>query len=274
MSDEVSQIEVEARRDGWVPEEEYRGPKEQWVDAETFVERGRQINPILRANNERLKKELETERKKHESELNSIKSSVEEFKQFQKEAYERKVQGYEAELRQLRAARSEATVQEDHEKAAEIDERIDEVKEKVAEAKENLKEKPIEEKKEAPAQIAPELQTWLNSNPWYGDADNYLEETELVTALGASIRKKFPNITGKAFLDKLDEKIEERLPDLRGSSKKGPSVEGTSHSKLSGGAGKKHSYENLPADAKEACDRFVASKLMTKEEYLANYEWE
>jgi DNA repair exonuclease SbcCD ATPase subunit len=263
--------EVEAQKDGWVPEEKYKGPKDNWVDAETFVKRGKEINSILRANNERLKKELEGDRQKHVAELEDVKRTVEEFKTFQKEAFEKKVQTYERQLRELRAARSEATSQEDHEKAAELEEQIDKAKDKIREAKADLEKKPEPKKVETKVEdLAPELKQWLNLNPWYGDADNYLEETELVTALGASIKKRNPNITGQAFLDLLDEKIDERIPDLRKKEKKGPSVESSSYSKPSGSRTKK-SYSSLPAEAKEACDRFVAQKLMTQDQYVTEY---
>ena len=47
-------VEQEARTLGWVPAEEFKGDPNRWVDAETFVERGHTVMPILRKNNERL----------------------------------------------------------------------------------------------------------------------------------------------------------------------------------------------------------------------------
>jgi hypothetical protein len=49
----------EAREDGWRPKEEFNGREEDWIDAETFVRRGKEINPLLRKNNEKLKRELD-----------------------------------------------------------------------------------------------------------------------------------------------------------------------------------------------------------------------
>ena len=34
------------------------------------------------------------------------------------------------------------------------------------------------------------------------------------------------------------------------------------------------SYEDLPSDAKSACDKYVKQKLMTRDEYLQAYDWE
>ena len=36
----------------------------------------------------------------------------------------------------------------------------------------------------------------------------------------------------------------------------------------------KKSYENLPSEAKAACDKFVKQGLMTREEYVKEFEWE
>ena len=76
------QIEKEARLFGWVPKEEFRGSETDWVDADVFVKRGKEINPILRKNNELLMKKLDEKAK----EIDSIKASVEEFKKFRIEA--------------------------------------------------------------------------------------------------------------------------------------------------------------------------------------------
>ena len=51
------QVEKEARTLGWVPQSEYRDG-DHFVDAETFVKRGKEINPILRKNNEILLRKL------------------------------------------------------------------------------------------------------------------------------------------------------------------------------------------------------------------------
>jgi hypothetical protein len=37
---------------------------------------------------------------------------------------------------------------------------------------------------------------------------------------------------------------------------------------------KKKGYNDLPAEAKAACDKFVKQKLMTVEQYVNEYEWD
>ena len=38
-----AELEARARRQGWRPKEEYRGPEERWVPAQEFLERGERV---------------------------------------------------------------------------------------------------------------------------------------------------------------------------------------------------------------------------------------
>src|SRR3990167_3011505 len=51
---------TEATGMGWSPKESWRGDPEKWIDAETFVARGREVLPILRANNKQLQAKVDT----------------------------------------------------------------------------------------------------------------------------------------------------------------------------------------------------------------------
>lgn len=145
MSEDNSVVEVsqevisEARSQGWVPKEEFRGPEDVWVDAEKFVLKGKQINPILRKNNEILLKKIGDKDK----EIAEIKASVEEFKAFQKEAYQRKLGEYETQIAQLKVAKREAVTNGDGDRVVAIDDAIDELKEQKAQAKADADKKPV-----------------------------------------------------------------------------------------------------------------------------------
>ena len=141
------QTEKEARLFGWVPKEEFRGSEDDWVDAEVFVKRGKEINPILRKNNELLMKKLDEKAK----EIDSIKASVEEFKKFQKESFERKTAEYEVQIAQLKSQKREAIAEGNGDLVVDIDDQIDSLKEAQREAKEAAKAKP---EPEQPAQVS------------------------------------------------------------------------------------------------------------------------
>ena len=53
----TTEVEQAAREMGWRPKEEFRGDTAKWVDAETFVSRGENFIPILRADREKLRGE-------------------------------------------------------------------------------------------------------------------------------------------------------------------------------------------------------------------------
>ena len=264
------QVEKEARLFGWVPNEEFRGSESDWVDAEVFVKRGKEINPILRKNNELLMKKLDEKAK----EIDSIKASVEEFKKFQKESFERKSAEYEVQIAQLKTKKREAIAAGDGDTVVDIDDQIDSLKEAQREAKAEAAKKPEPAPKtEAQASVPddPELQSWLGRNQWFGEDS---EMTDMANGLGASVRKQFPHLTGRAFLDKLDEKILEYFPQkVLGKKAKGSSVDSTGNVRGGTSSGKK-SYDNLPDDAKQACDRFIKNGwIKSKQEYVDNYDW-
>src|SRR6266436_2695776 len=84
-------LEEEASRDGWVPKDEFHGAESDWVDAATFVERGKAINPILRKNNERLMKEINKQKAEIEELRLTTKEFGEEFQKMTANAYKRAV---------------------------------------------------------------------------------------------------------------------------------------------------------------------------------------
>ena len=262
-------VEKDARVFGWVPKEEFRGSEESWVDAETFVKRGKEINPILRANNERLKKEMEAERQKHTREIAELKTATEEFKQFQKDAFERKQQQLETELGDLKNQRKEAIREGDADLVVELEDRIEEVKEE--KAKKVEVKQPVAAPQETEVKLDPTLSEWIeNNNSWFGPD---VEATEIANGIGASIRRQFPQLSGKAFLDKLDEKLKQRVPELYGNQNQTRNAVEGSTTRSSSSSGKK-SYDNLPAEAKAACDKFVKQGLFkSKQEYVDLYDW-
>lgn len=262
------QIEKEARIFGWVPKEEFRGSEEDWVDADLFVKRGKEINPILRKNNETLLKKLEEKSK----EIDSIKADVEKFKDFQKEAFERRTAEYEVQIAELKSKKREAIAEGNGDAVVDIDDQIDSLKEAQREAKAEAK---AQASAPPPAEVSipedPDLQSWLGRNQWFGED---LEMTDVANGLGSTVRKQFPHLSGRDFLDKLDDKIKEYFPHkFAGTKAKGSAVD-SSGSVRGGSSSTKKSYDNLPADAKEACDRFIANGwIKSKQEYVEAYDW-
>ncbi len=261
---EVNQIEKEARLMGWVDKDEYRDG-EHWVDAETFVKRGKEINPILRKNNETLLKKLEDSQR----EIAEVKKVAKEFEKFQKEQAERKVKSIEAELAALREEKKAAISAGDGDKAVGIDDQIDALKEEKAEAiKPPAKEAPP---KTEPVALDPIITDWMAENTWFTSDTKY---TRIADAIGMQINQEFPTLTGKKFFEKLDEELAEVLPEKYKKTPRRNPVESGSTTTGTRGTKSKQSYDHLPADAKAACDKYVKTiPGYTREQYLADYDW-
>ena len=265
MSDvEVTQETIdEARGQGWVPLEEFRDDEAKWVDANTFVKRGREINPILRKHNAELKKQIESLQRDSKEAIEAAK----EFREFQKSNFETKKASLEAELAQLRQAKKEAINESDGDRVVAIDEAIDDLKEQ----KESLKA-PVVKEQVQENEVDPTLQVWLDKNKWFGEDKSMTRRTN---ALGAVLREEFPNLKGQPFLDKLDEEVRKTYPD-KFEREKPQQLEGNSSTRANSGG--KKSYTDLPADAKQACDRFIKQGLYkantvaeSRAAYVADY---
>ena len=265
---EAPQYESEARAQGWVAKEEFRGSEDDWVDAETFVRRGKEIMPILRKNNEKLLKELGEARKIAEE----ARESAKEFREYQKQQFEKKTKDLEGQLEQLKQAKRDAITQGDGDRAIAIDDAMDDLKEQRLEAKEDLKA--AEEKAKEVPQITqdPILNTWMEKNDWFGKDSRM---TGVANGLGVELRRENPSLNGQAFLDKLDSELQEMFPEKFGKKRTPNPMEGSPNgtARPSVSSGKK-TYNNLPPEAKAACDKFVKQGLMTKEAYVAEYDWE
>lgn len=251
-----AEVIAEAERSGWVPKEKFRGDPEEWADAETFVRRGREINPFLRKSNDSLKRELNEAR----SELNELKLTT---KEFANEFAKMKENAYKRAIGELKAERRDAIKDEDLNRADEIEERIEELKEEA-------KTLPAV-KAEAPK--APDMTAyneWRDENKWYRPENEEVYDMAEVIAL--RMRKEDPSLVGKAFLDEVARRVKKRLPEAFENKNRekapheGPSARGTTKDK--------RGYASLPADAQKACDKFVKAKLMTQEQYLNTYEWD
>jgi len=263
-----AQYESEARAQGWVAKEEFRGSENDWVDAETFVRRGKEIMPILRKNNEKLLKELSEAKKAAEE----ARQAAREFREFQKEQFERKTKDLETQLEQLKIAKRDAINEGSGDRVLAIDDAMDELKEQRAQAKEDLKAAELKAKEVPQVTADPILNEWMDRNDWFGkDA----KLTGIANGLGVELRKENPGLVGKAFLEKLDAELAEMIPSKFGKKTTFNPMEGTPNgtARPAASSGKK-SYNNLPAEAKAACDKFVKQGLMTKEQYVAEYSWD
>jgi len=264
--DARAKIEAEAREQGWVPKEEFRGPEDQWRDAGEFLERGKQINPILRKHNEELKARAERTEQKLTELTEQISEQRKTFEQFMSHRdkvleaeYSRKLKDLK---RKMRAAVEEGNVEEFDNLQEEL-----EVVESTKPAPPS-KEEPKDEGNSSPPPD-PVMEKWIADNSWYATDPSMRAAAD---AYGAGLRVTNPGLVGEAFLNAVTEQMKKIYPDKFGNPmrKVGSGVEETTPGPSpTGGSGE--TYEDLPAEAKAICDRFVKEELMTRDQYVKEY---
>jgi hypothetical protein len=262
-----------ARVDGWVPQEEFHGNPDHWVDAETFVKRGREINPILRRNNERLVQKMSAMEREHKAQMEKINGTIKEFSKFAADAEER---AYKRALDELKAQKKIALENDDSDLAVEIDDKIIDLK---ADQRSKKSTRSVEDivadvPTNAPVLTPEEIQQfqgWNEKNSWYGPNGDP-ELTAIADSLG-SIRSS-RGMKGVELLEDVTREMKRRYPEKFGNQRRNDpnSVE----SGVGGGSkrSKAKTYENLPSDAKKACDEFLAMGMVkSKEDYVKLYDW-
>jgi hypothetical protein len=76
------------------------------------------------------------------------------------------------------------------------------------------------------------------------------------------------------FYEEVTRQVKEAQPEkFTNPARKSASVSSSSDGRSPSTKTKK-SYNDLPSEAKQACDKFVKQKLMTQEQYVAEYQWE
>ena len=244
--------EAEARLVGWQPREEFKGPEEKWKPAAEFLEKGKQINGFMRKDLEKLRGELS----RRDATLAELQQTITEFAAFHQETETR---AYERARKELQAERAEAISAADGEKVVETEERLRELD---------------AARKAPPAKAAPQADpiftAWVAENAWYRDNRRARAMCE---GLAEEVRATNPELFGREFLDEVKQQLMEEAPQFfKNARREEPPLVGASGDRRPGGAGKK-TYADLPAEAKAACDKFVAQKLLTREQYLADYDW-
>jgi len=237
--------ENKARLQGWVSKEDFRGDPDKWIDAKSFVERGETIVPIMKERNERLEKEVR-----------EMKESFKEFSEFHRKTEDRAYQKALKEIEQRKLTAVETADTAGYQNAE-------------LERAELEKTKPVP-KIEKPVEPS-EMQEFRRSNSWY-DSDQEL--TLEADALGAAYAKQ--NITYPKILEKVQATMKILHPEKFTNVRRDNPASVESVSSETGLPKKRdgHAYENLPGDAKKQCDKWIKSGLLTKEQYVQDYEWE
>lgn len=235
-------IEARARRMGWVPKEEFRGPESGWKDAEAFVEAGENALPVLRERN----RKLDSEVAKLQAIVRELPGKLSKIEQ----------QMYERATRELKDRQRKAVESGDVEE-------FDAVEREISSLQKQAKEEDGGKKK---VDTQPIVDAWAKQNPWFNDDED-------MAAYAQGIHSK----TWDGNPDTLEENLEmvtERVKKTFAAKFENPNrqkpaaVEGNG-AKIKTKRGK--GYDDMPAEARAVCDELVAAKVLTKDQYIKDY---
>lgn len=260
-----SELEQRALRMGWQPKDDFKGDPSKWIDAESFVGRTERELPIAIGTIKNLERRLADSERKQAETLETIKSFSEHYKAKEQRAYERAIKDLQ---REQRAAVEVGDTAKFDSVQAEINDVIKEAKEHA-----NTASRPAQPNN----QPSGDFLAWRERNPWYGtDADM----TRIADDVSRIVVAAYPELAGgPGIFAKYDEALKMRFGDkINGGNPRRdePSAVGGGSSDARGGSSGKggKTYAALPAEAKAACDKFVKAGLLTREQYLKDYDWD
>lgn len=263
---------AEASTMGWFPKEKWSGDPDKWVDAKTFVERGKTVLPIVLKRAETAEAKVTT----LEGTVAQMQKDMAAFRELTEKAREREKKEFETKYQEALERRAEAVQEGDGKKFAEAD---DDIRRIEREAKDAVKET----KQETKQDVHPDYPAWLAKNQWYVNDRNLQMEANIIYGY-----KVQDGLKGKALFEAIEKEVKSRHPDIFREDTRGTIVEtredggGPSRETQdrTRGNGKSHVYENLPPDAKAACDRYIRQGWITgkdlaekRAKYCADYDW-
>ena len=231
--------EQKAMNMGWVPEDDYEGDKDEWIDAKEFVKR----EPLFKKIKDKSTriKTLEHQMGKQGAAMKEMASHINDVESIAKERA----------IRELKKDYKTAVRDEDEVKASEIDKEMDKLREP----------RPAPELKDETPKPAPEYQKWVDNNSWYSEDTDM---KEFADAFGATLTKR--GIYGDEMLGKVADATKKAFPDKFTNPRR------TEPSAVEGVKGKapgktKYGRGDLSPDQKLVHDAFVAEG-MKSETYI------
>lgn len=252
-SPEENEYETQAREMGWNPDKSALADPDMWVDAKEYVQRAPLYKGMhkLSRENKMLKKMLVDSKKMYEKSENTAKErAMAELKQQYEEA---------AENRDVKAA---------------------------VEIHAQMKDLEQEETSRSESKSNPKYEQWREENQWY-DKDRTLRAyakgitQDIVMQKLEESGKDKPEELSAEEVDEVFEEVTKQVkgafPDKFNNTKKGkPSTVADNAARSNTGAegkgkGKKHTFKDLPEDARRVAKNFVRQGLYTEDEYMKVY---
>lgn len=248
--------EDKARRQGWRPLDQFKGPPEKWVDAATFLERGEKYAPFIQAENKKLEKALDAQRVRTAVLEKQLKDLGEFASKATINAYRNAKRDIEADIEAAAAAGDVEGVKTATKALVDL-------------GSEAAAEAPIV-KPEPDAEWQTAEEKWKADNPWF-DKDKAM--TLFALDEDRELAQTKPNMAAEDRLAEVAKRVRAEFPHkFTNPNRERPgAVEGApSPGRRSSG----RDFSNLPPEAKAFCDSMVKQGIMTREAYVKGYQWD
>ena len=249
---------------GWIPPDRYKGDTARFIDADTFIERGETVLPIVKKQLAATRAQLaatNTLAAETATALKQAQTAIADMEERHTVATQKAVEAARRELKTQLAAASEAG---DHAAVAEITEQMTDLAS--AEKKAEKKDPPVEEKPFVPP---PEMLEWQAENEWFGKNKR---RTALFLACAQDLRDGGDSRQGRAFFNAA---LVEMDKELGVSEPREDKTEGGRHEGGDGNrGGRGKSFAALPADAKAACRADARDRVGKGKRYETMKAWE
>ena len=248
---EVTQTPAEnkARKNGWLPEDNWHGDAGDWVDYKEFNLRGELMGRINEQSSiiNHLTNKV-TDRDTALSDMADLQSKISERE-------------YKKALASLLTQKKEALEEDDYSKVVDIDEEISEIK----------AAKPVPQEEEVVAQsdtVPQEIVDWLSKpeQSWY-----HTDTTLRIMAEGFAVglQQENPNIPPTELCKQVNEKIRKEMPHrFNTSGDVDTGGEFNSNPNRRGSNGGKPTFSDLNEEQQAACKRFERLGTLTRDKYI------
>lgn len=268
------EIEARARRMGWKPKEEFRGPDERWTDAASFVEKGISEYPILLDRYKVLDdRAAQTERALREAQgkIGEQTEVLRELAEHNKKAVEA---AYKRGKSEIEARMEVAVAHADTDGFRRAQQELTQLEQSKTEQLAKPAATTQQEARQPPQQVQvdPVVERWVADNPWFR-ADP--EAGAFAESLHVRLRVTKPNLSMAENLAEVRTAVAKRFREhFENPAREQAAAVATPGAAPAPKPKNPRSYESLPPDAKKACDRFMKQiPGYTREQYCSTYDW-
>lgn len=263
---QITQAETDARERGWVPKEEFRGDQSKWVDAPQYL----QINGHLRNDRDRVRADLDQVKQQNstlQAQLRAQQAALDALQETVVETKTTDLKADEADLTtQIKAARSSGDF--------DLEESLRDKRDKVRREAEKLSvDKPVDRVNTGGGEDktqTPEFRQFLADNPWF-ESDRVMAAASVAILAELNASGQTKDLTPSQRYALAAQKTKERFGM---ETKQVSRMEGSRGGADSGGGdGTGKSYQDLPAEAKAACDRASARVVGQGKKFKTEADW-